>query len=143
MSRIENLTKEQKNQFIELKLIIYNSKFIDPTNPPKPSEIYRSYGNGMSKFFKPESFDYTNPETMCVEYWDSYIMYALLHGIPKADKGNKHKDTTKTRLKYLKQIKKLIKTQPSSEYLKNKFQLAEEFDELLEIIDEDIRNLLN
>lgn len=142
MSKIETLTTEQRNLLFDLTRVITNSKFKDPLNPPTTKEVAQKYGKNMSDLYKPEAYDYSNPETLALEHWHQYILSAALHGTPKNQKQTTHHDTSKQRRKTLTRMVKLMGNQPSTEYLKTKFQLPEAYDEVCEIIDEDIKSLI-
>jgi len=131
-------TSEQEGKLVKTVTEIYNSKFLDPTNPPPRSEVMKSLtgaGGGWEKYYKPGASDYSNPEVMYREYWNSYVTQALLHGQMKTKRGKSRYDATKERSSAAKHIAKHLGRTPICADLKAAFpnltQLDEEYVRLL------------
>ncbi|MCU1438992.1 MAG: hypothetical protein JWP66_2079 [Naasia sp.] len=87
VNKIENLTMEQRKLLFHLTTIMNHSKLKDLSNPPTLKESIERYGSrNISEIYKPEAFDFRNPETMYFEYWNQYIFAVASHGTLKSEK---------------------------------------------------------
>jgi len=142
MDKLKSLNLEQRKLLFGIKSIIFDSKLLDPSKKPTPLEVSNSFRKDGEKVFKAEAYDYSIPDEAYLSYWELYLADAALHGTPKNGKMITHRDTTKERRKYINKMLKMAKGTPTTEYLKTKFQLSAEYDEICEILDEDIKNLV-
>lgn len=137
-------SERQHQQILKALKEIYKSKFKDPSNPPSHGELYRSYGRRkLQDFYKPEAFDFSNPQTIYREHWQLYLDYAALHNMPKNRTGSRQYDTTVERRRAAKQLRTALERIPTANDLKNAFPSLTTVDkELAAAIDRDLQNLL-
>jgi hypothetical protein len=136
---------EQNELLIELMQLVTNFKYKDPSNPPTLHEVLGnriSKTNNLRERIKPEFVDVVSPMSLYVHYWQSYLVYAGMHGRASNKKGTKHHDTSKKRLSDLKKLAKSLGHQPTGKDLKEFFQLPPKFDEICEVIDRDIKKIV-
>lgn len=144
INRVSVFTQEQQELLVETIREIYRSNFKDPSNPPTPQEIYSNYRNPkLRNYYKPEAFDYSNPQTLYGSYWEEYIKWAALHNTPKNQAGTKRRDTSRERRKRAKELRKTLGRTPTADDLKTAFPSLTKIDkELADAIDRDLQSLL-
>lgn len=138
-------TSEQEGKIVKAITEIYNSKFVDPNNPPPRRELMESLIKGSGeweKHYKPGAYDHSNPEVMYREYWHDYLSQALIHGQMKTKSGKSRYDTTKERSRAAKQVAKHLGRTPTCADLKAAFPNVTQLDEeLCQVMDRDLNNL--
>jgi hypothetical protein len=136
--------EKQQKLLVETIQEIYRSNFKDPSNPPTPQEIYSNYRKPkLRDYYKPEAFDYSNPQTLYGSYWEEYIEWAALHNTPKNQAGTKRRDTSRERRKPAKELRKILGRTPTANDLRTAFPSLTKIDgELADAIDRDLQSLL-
>jgi hypothetical protein len=137
-------TEKEHRQILQTLKGIYNSRFKDPANPPSHRELYKSYGRRkLQDFYKPEAFDFSNPQTIYRQHWQLYLDYAALHNMPKNRTGSRRYDTTVERRRAAKQLRTALERIPTADDLKSAFPSLTTVDKALSAaIDRDLKTLL-
>lgn len=142
-----NFTSEQRDKLMRTMQEMMNSKFIDPSNPPTTRERIQSYIEGRGeilKHYKPDAFDYTNPEVWNREMWEQYVVHAAIDGRSSNKKGTRNFNTAKKRTSPAKQLAKYLGRIPTSDDLKAAFPTLTQLDDgLCKAIDRDLESLLH
>lgn len=79
---VTDLTSEYQQEMVDIEEAIHISKFLDPDNPPKREEIFKSYGKRgeMSKLYKRDAYNISQPEVQFKLSWQMYLSALLIHG---------------------------------------------------------------
>jgi hypothetical protein len=147
MSNTETLfTPEQQDKLMDTVKEIMQSKFVDPSNPPTPEQRRKAMVEGRGKipdYYKPGSFDLSNPEVWFREVWQSYMTYLSIHDRPSNKKGTRRFNTTKKRSVPAKNLAKYLGRTPTTADLKAAYpSLTKLDDDICIVIDRDLESLV-
>ncbi|HEY0173582.1 MAG TPA: hypothetical protein VGB98_21400 [Pyrinomonadaceae bacterium] len=136
-------TPEQQSKLLKTMQEIGSTKFADPSNPPTLQDAVKGRGE-ILKRYKPDAFNFLDPEVMYREHWEQYISYAALHEQSTSKRGTKRGDTTKRRGRAAKQLAKYLGRTPTTADLATTFPSLTQLDEkTCRIIDRDLERLVH
>jgi len=131
------LAFEKAQLFIELRRLIDSFRYKDS----QTERIGFTSSFDIEAGYKTQYLSSHSPESKILESWYEYLGAVLIEGQPKELKDSV-KNTENERRDYLETLQFFMRRKPTGEDLKELLNLPNKYDEVIDNINEDIKNLI-